>query len=286
MKIEIKSNVSLATYTTFQIGGIASYFTECKEEYEIKEALFFAKERGLPYLVLGKGSNSLFSDEGFKGLVILNRLSEFHQENTLFKVGAGFSFSLLGTKTARLGFSGLEFASGIPGSVGGAVWMNAGANGAETADHLTEVRFMTEEGEIKSFKREELTFSYRSSPFQKIKGAILSASFSLVKASGAREKQMELIEKRKRTQPLKEPSAGCVFRNPKDCSAGALIESCGLKGVKVGGAEVSTLHGNFIVNKGGATSHDVLSLARRIREEVKEKTGIELELELHRIEDV
>ncbi|MFI5334451.1 MAG: UDP-N-acetylmuramate dehydrogenase, partial [Chlamydiales bacterium] len=235
----------------------------------------------LPYLIVGKGSNSLFDDRGYNGLVILNKIA-FCDENESgkFHVGSGYSFSLLGAQTARKKWAGLEFASGIPASVGGAVYMNAGANGCETKDTLVDVTYITEEGTSEVLPKEAVTFGYRFSSFQQKKGAIVSATFQLHPSEEARRKQLKIIEYRTETQPYGEPSAGCVFRNPSGNFAGALIEQAGLKGAKIGGALVSLLHANFIVNGGGATAKDVLALASHVQEQVKQKTGIDLEMEI------
>lgn len=270
----------LKSVTTFGIGGPADYFIEVKTITEMQEVLAFCYRLELPYFILGKGSNVLFHDQGFHGLVIQNRIDFSDCKDEIWHIGAGYSFSLLGTQTARKGFSGLEFASGIPGSVGGAVFMNAGANGVETNEALLSVDFVNEKGELIVFSKDELEFSYRFSSFHNMKGSIVGATFHLEKNSIAREKQLKIIHYRKRTQPYNEKSAGCVFRNPLNGHAGALIEQCGLKGKSHGTAQISDLHANFIINKGSAQSEDILKLIHDIIYEVKEKTGIELESEI------
>jgi len=275
-----QSNQSLAEVSTFAIGGNARLFASISTVEEMQAALSYASEQSIPVFILGKGSNCLFDDRGFDGLVLQNKISYLSIEDTIVDVGAGYSFSMLGLKTAKSGLAGLEFASGIPASVGGAIFMNAGANGSETADHLMEVSFVDEKGELHIFDKEQMSFSYRHSSFQGKKGAIVSAKFSLTPSEQAREKQFTIIEYRKRTQPYSDPSAGCVFRNPEGYSAGALIEKSGLKGFSVGGAEVSTLHANFIVNKGGATAANVLDLVEEVKRRVLEATGVKLEMEV------
>ncbi|MDN3506546.1 MAG: UDP-N-acetylmuramate dehydrogenase [Simkaniaceae bacterium] len=272
-------NRSLSKFSTFGIGGNARYFIEVHTIEELQDALKQAD--GLPFHILGKGSNSLFSDEGFDGLVIHNKINFCEIERNEVSVGAGFSFSHLGVKTARKGLAGLEFASGIPASVGGAVFMNAGANGQETCDCLKEVTFVDLQGNIKIYS--DLIFSYRTSPFQKMRGAIAAAKFVLQPEESARKKQLDIVAYRSKTQPYDALSCGCIFRNPEGESAGALIERCGLKEMQMGGARVSELHANFIVNADGATAKDVLSLAEYIKQVVKEKTNIELEMELREI---
>lgn len=276
-----ESNRLLSSLTTFGIGGPAKYFIEVKQIAEMQETIAFCHQNQLPYFVLGKGSNCLFDDQGFDGVVILNRI-DFMQRPTeeRFYVGAGYSFSLLGTQTARLGWSGLEFASGIPGSVGGAVYMNAGANGRETCESLESVDFVTPEGSLIHLKRPEIEFKYRYSSFQSLPGAIVAATFDLTPSPEARKKQLEIIQYRKKTQPYGSKSAGCVFRNPDCGHAGALIDQSGLKGISQGGAQVSTLHANFVINTGTATAKDVCALIEVIQKSVKEKTGFELESEV------
>lgn len=277
----LEVNYPLKNLSTFGIGGPAKYFTTVTTSNEMSEILRFCKQENMPYLILGKGSNCLFDDRGYNGLVVLNKIDFIDQVGeTLFRVGAGYSFSLLGVQTARKGLSGLEFASGIPGSVGGAVFMNAGANGNETKQTLISVDFINEQGELITFNAKELSFSYRHSPFQNMRGAITSASFQLKSNPDARQKQIEIVNYRKKSQPLKDMSAGCIFRNPQSGHAGALIDQCGLKGLSVGDAKVSEIHANFIVNRENATAQDVLRLIEHIKEQVKEKTGFTIEPEI------
>lgn len=278
---DLQQNRRLSDLTTFGIGGCARYFIEVRQIEEMQQVLRLCKEQSLPFFILGKGSNTLFSDEGFEGVVIANRIDFMERPvEGVFRAGAGYSFSLLGVQTARQGWSGLEFASGIPASVGGAVWMNAGANGHETCEALTTVEFVTPEGELLCLPRSELSFSYRHSPFQQRAGAIVAATFTLKALPSARQDQLAIIKYRQATQPYGEKSAGCVFRNPICGAAGALIERSGLKGRTVGGVEVSHKHANFIVNSGGATARDVLELIAVIQKEVKEKQDVELQHEI------
>lgn len=278
MGLKLEKGRRFSEFCTFGIGGPIAYFVEVKTVEEMVQAF----EINLPKIVIGKGSNSLFPDEPFEGLVILNKLQFCHWKETKVDVGSGYSFSLLGAQTARKGLSGLEFASGIPASVGGAIFMNAGANQRECADSLESVLFFDGASQIR-FQKEELKFGYRASSFQNMKGVILSAVFSLEKSPLARKKQVEIIHYRKKTQPLQEKSAGCIFRNPTGFSAGALIEECGLKGVRVGGAKVSEMHGNFIINEHHATFYDVKELIELVRRAVFSKTGIYLESEVREI---
>ncbi len=271
----------LSNYSTFGIGGPARYFAEAVTIQAMQEMLSFAHQKKLPLLIIGKGSNSLFDDRGFNGLAILNRIDYLKDEGEgLFRAGAGYSFARLGGLTARQGWSGMEFASGIPATVGGAIYMNAGANGKETFDTLVEVKYVTENGELQSLKRGDLTFSYRTSLFQQKKGAIVEGCFQLHPSTVAKQSQKEILNYRLKTQPYGEKSAGCAFRNPQAAPAGKLIEECGLKGLSVGGAKVSTLHANFIVNSGGATAQEVQKLMELIKEKVYREKGILLEEEI------
>jgi UDP-N-acetylmuramate dehydrogenase len=276
--LQLQKNRNLSEFSTFGIGGPIRYFVEVSSMEEMEEALSL----NLPYLIVGKGSNCLFNDKGFDGLVILNKIDFCEWKEREVTVGSGYSFSLLGVQTARKKLSGLEFASGIPATVGGAVFMNAGANGKETADSLKSVLYF--DGARKQFLKEDLFFGYRTSSFQKMKGVILAATFILNLQEMARQNQLQIVEHRMKTQPLKDKSVGCVFRNPKGISAGALIDQCGLKGLSVGGAKISEVHANFIVNAEGATSKDVLALIQLVQQKVFQQTNIELEPEIRLID--
>jgi UDP-N-acetylmuramate dehydrogenase len=266
--------------TTFGIGGAAKYFIEVQSIPQLQDVISHCYQKNLRYLVLGKGSNILFSDQGYNGVVILNKIHFCEQQEGIFNVGAGYSFSLLGSQTARKGWAGLEFASGIPGSVGGAVYMNAGANGGETFQYLTEVTYVNEKGKMEVLPKGKLQWGYRSSSFQTLKGAIAAAKFHLIPSAEARSRQLKIIEYRTKTQPYSDMSAGCIFRNAAHASAGALIEQSGLKGYSIGGAEVSPLHANFIVNRKDATAQNVIDLAAHVKKVVHEKTGHDLEMEI------
>lgn len=274
-------NKKLSEICTLGTGGFARFFVIVRKPEEMARVLRKCSEEKLAYFILGKGSNCLFDDRGFNGVIILNKI-DFMENSApgVFYAGAGYSFSLLGVQTARQGWSGLEFASGIPGSVGGAVYMNAGANGFETSQSLSIVEYVNEQGEFLTFSKEELAFAYRSSPFQKMRGAVIAAHFTLTPSEHARQKQLEIIAYRKKTQPYSEKSAGCFFKNPQCGHSGALIEQSGLKGFKIGGAQVSEMHANFIVNTDQATSEDIKRLVEHVKQTVKAKTGIELEYEV------
>ena len=197
-----------------------------------------------------------------------------------FEVLSGTSFSLFAMQSAKIGYGGLEYAAGIPGSIGGAIFMNAGASGQEIASLVESVDYINEDGKYKCYPKEELLFKYRWSSFHKMKGFIFSASLRLYPDAAARKVQIELINKRKQTQPLKEPSCGCVFRNGKEFIAGKLIDEMNLKGLQIGGAQVSNTHGNFIINRGSAKAQDVKDLVQIIEDNVFEKTQYKLEREI------
>lgn len=279
----LQKEKSLSEISTLGIGGKARLFIEIQTVEEMLDLHNYIRKEDLPFVVVGKGSNSLFDDRGFDGLIILNNINFVTFDQREVFVGAGYSFSLLGVQTARKGWMGLEFASGIPGSVGGAIFMNAGANGMETKDYLAQVGFIDERGVYVEKKKEDLEFSYRNSSFQQMKSIIVSGKFLLEESLDARKKQISIVNYRIKTQPYKEKSAGCVFRNPENESAGALIEKCGLKGISIGGAKISTTHANFIINQGNARARDVLDLITYVKQEVKEKIGEELEIEIRYI---
>ena len=275
-----QQNKSLKELSTFSIGGLARFFVQVFQVDEMQSVIAYCFKENLPFLILGKGSNCLFDDRGFDGLVIQNKISYLNMQGGYVDVGAGYSFSMLGRNTAKSNLTGLEFASGIPATVGGAVFMNAGANGEETSNSLVEVSFVDEKGELVHFSKEDLKFGYRYSSFQETRGAIVSAKFSLKECLKARDLQLSIIEYRTKTQPYNDPSIGCVFKNPAGNSAGALIEKSGLKGHFMGGAEVSQKHANFIVNRGDALSCDVLALALEVQKKVELSTGVKLEMEI------
>ncbi len=286
MRSRFVQNKNLSDISTLGIGGPAEYYIEVKTISEMQEVLAYAKENGLKTFILGKGSNCLFDSKGIKRLCIHNKIDFCEEpEPGHFYVGAGYSFSLLGIQTARKGYSGLEFASGIPASVGGAVFMNAGAQGMQTWTHLQYVDYVSPKGELTRFSKDELSYGYRVSSFQSLPGAIVGAYFVLHPLPDARSKQLELLDVRIKSQPYQDKSAGCVFKNPQNVAAGHLIDKCGLKGHAVGGAKVSEVHANFLVNGGGATSADFKALISHIQQVVKEKTGYDLHQEVYWISD-
>ena len=283
--IQLKEGELLSGHTTFRIGGAAKYFAVPKNEEEIMEAVDFAIVKDLPYYILGKGSNVLFADEGYPGVVIeigagmekVERIGD-----TGIRAQAGVSLSVLAAFAAREGLSGLEFAGGIPGTLGGAVTMNAGAYGGEMKDVIVSAKVMDEEGAVQELSCEELQLGYRTSIVQKQQLVVLEAEF-LLKPGTTEEIQntmKELNAKRREKQPLEYPSAGSTFKRPEGYFAGKLIEDAGLRGYRVGDAQVSEKHCGFVVNRGKATCAEVLQLIKDVQKEVKEQFGVQLEPEV------
>jgi len=282
--MDLIKNKLLKDLTTFKIGGAAKYFYIAQTFEQMKQIVKYAKEKNLKVFILGRGSNVLINDLGFFGLVIQNNISFLKKSKTNLYAGAGYSFAHLGLLSAKCNLSGLEFALGIPGSVGGAIYMNASSYNQSVSDALEKVVFLNNKNEIQIFKKSECKFGYRSSVFQKNKGIILCAKFGLKKDNYARKNQIELFQKKLKTQPLNEKNAGCIFKNPKNYSARKLIEECGLKNFKIGEAKVSDLHANFIINENNASSKDVLKLISHIKKVVKKKKNITLKTEIKILE--
>ncbi|HAB98346.1 MAG TPA: UDP-N-acetylenolpyruvoylglucosamine reductase [Parachlamydiales bacterium] len=282
--LSLQQGRSLKEFSTFGIGGPIHLLTEARSLSEMQEIFQWIQREKIPFLILGKGSNCLFDDRGFDGLAIINKIDFCHWAGNEVSVGSGYSFSLLGVQSARKGFAGLEFASGIPATVGGAVFMNAGANGSETWQVLRSIQFLSLEGEFYDYPKEELEFGYRYSSFQKKMGVIVSAAFTLSPSKEARARQLAIVETRLSTQPYREKSIGCIFRNPSpEKPAGLLIDQCGLKGAQIGGAKISPVHANFMINSGDASAKDVLDLIQMVQERVREQTGWHLEPEIRMI---
>ncbi|GED60353.1 UDP-N-acetylmuramate dehydrogenase [Brevibacillus formosus] len=274
----------LANHTTWRIGGPADLLIQPKDKASLQKALQILHRHEIPWSVIGRGSNLLVRDRGIRGAVlkVAEGLShcEFRGEEVC--VGAGYSMIRLAVETGKMGLTGMEFAGGIPGTVGGAVYMNAGAHGSDLSRILIDAEILFENGESKVLSNEELSFSYRTSLLQKQKGIVLEARFQL--RTGDRKEIAATLaankERRRNTQPLQMPCAGSVFRNPPNDHAGRLIEAAGLKGYQIGGAQVSEKHSNFIVNCGGATAADVLTLINHVRSTILEKNGIDLHPEV------
>lgn len=284
---QIKSQVSLATYTSFRVGGPAEWYVAPRNIEDMKASLEWARSEGLPITLLGAGSNLLVSDRGLPGLVICTRhlrYAHFDRETGQVRAAAGQSLPRLAWQAAQLGWEGLEWAVGIPGTVGGAVVMNAGAHGACTADILVNARVLSLQGRSDLLAPGELGYSYRTSILQGSDRLVAEATFQL--KPGADPAQVlattsEQLEQRKSTQPYHMPSCGSVFRNPNGHQgAGWLIEQTGLKGYQIGGAQVAERHANFILNCGGAKASDIFHLIRFVQERVESNWSVALEPEV------
>lgn len=280
----LKTNQNLASLTTFNIGGPADFFYEAKKEKDLINLLVMVKEKKIPFFVLGAGSNILFSDKGFAGLIIKIALDDCRVENDRIKAGAGVSLSKLVNLAVKEELSGLEFAAGIPGTIGGALFGNAGAWQQSIGDKVERVKILDEDGQFKWLNHEECQFAYRQSRFKKTKEIILMVELKLTKGKIQEIQQKVQQNLTKRLSQPKEPSAGSVFINPKPDSAGVLIEKCGLKGQRIGGAKISEQHANFIVNTGGAKASDVLKLIALVRKKVKQQFEIDLKTEISFLE--
>ena len=276
-------NESLKKYNTYKIGGIAKLIVFPSDEYKLIELLKIIRENNLKYKIIGKGSNLIFSSKEYDGIIIrLDNFNTLKIEDEKVIVGAGYSLVKLSLETAKLGLSGLEFAAGIPGTVGGSIFMNAGAYKSDMSAVIEKIKVIDENLEIKEMKNSDLDFSYRHSYLQDHKNLIcIEATLKLNKSS--KEEIKEVINRRRNrrleTQPLEYPSAGSVFRNPEDVPAGKLIEDANLKGKTIGGAMVSKKHANFIINYKNATSEDVYNLINFVKEEIKKQMGVELKPE-------
>ena len=291
MSLEIKQNEPLSKHTTFAIGGPAKYFVVAKTKEEVLEAINFAESKKLPFFILGGGSNLLINDGGYDGLIIKIQMGGVHIAGDTITAGAGVLLSQLVNESANNGLSGLEWAAGIPGTIGGAVNGNAGAYGRSVSKSVDEIVVLAEEdGEWKEkkYSNKECGFEYRKSKFKHFanREIILEVVLNLQKSDTekVRGEIRNTILQRKGKIPA-QPSAGCVFKNIKKdgqlvAAVGKLVEECGLKGVKSGNAEIPHLHGNYVVNLGGAKAEDVLKLINLCKQKVKERFNLELEEEI------
>ena len=280
---KVEKKVPLKRCTTYKAGGIADLIVIPKDVDKLIILLKLLKEKNIGYKILGNGSNLIFSDKPYKNVLIkLSELNECEINDTTIRVGAGHSLIALALKCSKLGLTGLEFATGIPGTVGGAVYMNAGAYKSDMGYIVSEVKLLTPDLEIITMYNKEMNFKYRSSFLQKHPGYICLGATIILKR-GNKKIIKELIEERRQkrlmTQPLEFPSAGSVFRNPEGDYAWRLIDVCGLKGYTIGGAKVSEKHANFIINTGNATGSDIHDLILYVKEKVKKETGVELKIE-------
>ena len=271
-------------HTTFRIGGPADYFLIPETPEEIKQILNICRDENIPYFILGNGSNLLVSDAGYRGAIIqvFRNMSGITTEGTKIRASAGALLSAIAAEARNASLTGFEFAGGIPGTLGGAVVMNAGAYGGEMKDVLEEVTVLDGDGNIRTLKAEELELGYRTIAVKKNGYLVLEAVISLKEGDpeAIRARMRELSEQRTSKQPLEYPSAGSTFKRPEGYFAGKLIMDCGLRGYRVGGAEVSQKHCGFVINAGGATAADVRALMQDVTEKVQEKFGVTLEPEV------
>lgn len=283
----IKTGEPMKWHTTFRTGGPAAYFATPSCTEELSAIIKLCRQENMPYYILGNGSNLLISDKGYDGVMISmgEGFSQIQNEGSQIRAGAGALLSRIARQALALSLTGFEFAAGIPGTLGGAVVMNAGAYGGEMKQVLVSAQVLTKEGEIRTVPAEELELGYRTSSIQKEEQIVLSAllKLELGDKSRIRARMEELAEKRKEKQPLEYPSAGSTFKRPEGWFAGKLIEDAGLKGFSVGGAQVSEKHCGFIINRENATSSDIIELCRQVRDKVKAKFGVELEMEIKRL---
>ncbi|WP_338473247.1 UDP-N-acetylmuramate dehydrogenase [Niallia sp. XMNu-256] len=282
---KVKKDEPLARHTTMKIGGPAQVFIEPFSVEGLEKTMRALKKYKVNWRAIGRGSNLLVSDEGIEGAVIKlgNNLNHMELNGSDLTVGAGYSLVALAVLISRKGLSGLEFASGIPGSVGGAVYMNAGAHGSDISKILTEAHILFADGTMQWVSNQEMEFSYRTSVLQKKRpGIVVEARFVLTE--GDKEEIVAVMQKnkdyRKVTQPYDSPCAGSIFRNPLPNYAGKLIEEAGLKGFQIGGAQISEMHGNFIVNAGNAKAEDVLDLINYVKKTIYEKYNVQMETEV------
>ncbi|HIX16411.1 MAG TPA: UDP-N-acetylmuramate dehydrogenase [Candidatus Hungatella pullicola] len=285
-KENVKTEEAMKNHTTFRVGGPAAYYVSPSNAAELGEVIRLCREEGISWFVLGNGSNLLVGDQGFDG-VILSMTEGFSwceadPETGRIRAGSGTILGTIARAAMEASLTGLEFASGIPGTLGGAVVMNAGAYGAEMCQVLEWVKVMTQEGEEKILACEELELGYRTSCILR-KGYIVTEA-SLKLAKGDREEILtvmrDLAARRKAKQPLEYPSAGSTFKRPEGYFAGKLIDEAGLRGFCVGGAQVSEKHCGFVINRNQASASDIMELCRQVRERVRERFGVELEMEV------
>lgn len=280
----VREHEPLAPHSWYRIGGRARYFLEATDAAVLKKVVARLNAEEVPYLTIGAASNTLFAAEEMPGLTIQVAIQELTMEGDAVRVSAGYLMPRLAADCARAGRAGVEFGAGVPGTVGGSVFGNAGAFGRDIKDCLVSVEVIAPDGRSQTLSTADCGFGYRDSIFKskRMGWVILSATLATTAEAPAsiRARIMQVQKHRRDTQPIEKRSLGSTFKNPPGESAGRLIEACGLKGQRVGGAEVSRKHANFIVNLGGASAHDVLALMAEMRNRVRERFGIELEPEI------
>ena len=288
---KVKLNEYMSKHTSFKIGGTADFFVEATSIREICLLQEFTSKNNIPMFIIGNGSNILVADKGIRGIVVkinLNNVKiEKKEQNEIVTFGAGCKISAIAHMLAKKGISGFEELSSIPGTVGGAIVMNAGAYGKEVKDILISTKCLDKDGKIVEFLNEEQQFGYRTSIFKKHEYIILEARFRLEQKDEEYiiDKMREYKLKRMESQPLEYPSAGSTFKRGEGFITAKVIDECGLKGASIGDAEISQKHAGFIINKGKATYNDVLKLIEYTKEQVKKKTGLEIEEKIEYIEN-
>lgn len=284
---QVKVNEPMRGHTTFRVGGPADYFVMPGTTEEVTAVLRCCREQGVPYYIIGNGSNLLVSDEGYRGVIIqiFKSMNKVECEGHTITAQAGALLSVVAGRALKEHLTGFEFAAGIPGTLGGACVMNAGAYGGEMKDVLKSVTVLTAEGRILTLQRHELELGYRTSIIAKKNYIVLEASLDLEKGDqeAIRSRMEELGEKRSAKQPLEYPSAGSTFKRPEGYFAGQLIQDAGLRGFQVGGAQISEKHCGFVINKDGATAADIAELMRQVSARVEERSGVRLEAEVKRL---
>lgn len=282
-------NEDMKLHTSFKTGGRADIFIEPGSIAELQILIKYFLTENIPYLIIGQGSNVIVSDQGLRLAVIKigQNLNKCSAEGETVTAEAGAKLSEVALIAQQNSLTGMEFSSGIPGSIGGAVFMNAGAYGGEIKDILEEILILTKDGELKTRKTEELELGYRSSIMQNNGDIIVRARFHLNKGDKEeiKNKMAELNSKRELTQPLEYPSAGSIFKRPEGHFTGKLIQDAGLKGFQIGGAQVSEKHAGFIINSGNAATDDIINLIKHIQREIKSQFGVDLETEVRFVGD-
>lgn len=282
-KDKIFTNEPMSKHTSFKIGGPAEIFVKINNVEELKLIIKISKQAEVPITVVGNGSNLLVSDDGIRGIVLKIEFDKIEiEESGKLKVGSGVKLAFLAQKCLKEKLEGFEFASGIPGTIGGAIRMNAGAHGSEMKDIVKKITCMTRDGKIQVISNEEAKFEYRNSIFSQNDYIILEAEIQLRKGNPEeiRSKMDEYATYRKEKQPIEYPSAGSTFKRGNDFITAKLIDECGLKGYQIGGAQVSEKHAGFIINKGNATAEDVKKLMKYVEEQVYNKFGKKIEPEI------
>lgn len=282
---QVKTEESMSRHTTFRTGGPADYYVEPSDAEELAAVLTLCREEGMPYYILGNGSNLLVSDDGYHGVMVAmgsKTWSDIQVDGTMIRAGAGALLSAVAKQALQASLTGMEFAAGIPGTLGGAVVMNAGAYGSEMKNVLASVTVLTPQGEVLTIDAAELELGYRTSCILRREYVVLSAVIQLAAgdASEIRGTMDHLSRQRKSKQPLEYPSAGSTFKRPEGTFAGKLIQDAGLRGFTVGGAQVSEKHCGFVINRDHATAADVMALCREVRRRVLEHSGVSLEMEV------